>query len=264
MSGRLDGKVALVTGGGTGIGRASSLRLAAEGAAVAINYSRSETDAEATAAEIREAGGRAITLQADVSSDPAVAAMVERVTKEWGRLDVLVNNAGMTYFVEHTDLDGLTEAMWDRMLAVNLKGVFFCCRAAARVMRRQRSGRIITVASIASHVGSRYTAAYTASKHAALGFIRALAAEVAGTGVTANAVCPAYVDTPMTDDTVRRMGEKTGIEEGAARELLAGMVPLGRLLTPAEVAHAVAFLAHPDSGAINGQSIVLDGGGLQA
>src|SRR5690606_31608013 len=173
---------------------------------------------------------------------------------------VLVNNAGIA---PSAPVHRLTLEEWEHTMSVNATGPFLCTRAVLGGMRERDRGRIITIASVASHVGSRYTAAYTASKHAALGFIRAVAAEVAGTGVTANAVCPAYVDTPMTDNTVNRMGEKTGIEETKARDLLANMVPLGRLLDPAEVAHAVAFLADPESGAINGQSIVLDGGGLQ-
>src|SRR5438552_3646466 len=149
----LQDRVALVTGGGTGIGRAASLLLAREGAAVAVNYSRSEAEAEETAAEIRAAGGRAMAVQADVAEDAAVEGMVRRVVQEWGRLDVLVNNAGMTFFVDHTDLDALTEALWDRILAVNLKGLFFCCRAAARVMQREGLGRIVNVASVAGLTG---------------------------------------------------------------------------------------------------------------
>src|ERR1051326_6076230 len=159
---KLKGTVALVTGGGTGIGRSASLLLAREGAAVAVNYSRSEAEAEATAAEIRAAGGQAIAVKADVSSDTSVIGLIEQVMREWGRLDVLVNNAGMTFFVEHEDLDGLTEEMWDRMLAVNLKGVFFCCRAAARVMKIQGRGRIVSVASTAGLTGRGSSIGYSA------------------------------------------------------------------------------------------------------
>lgn len=242
----------VVTGGSRGIGRAVAHRMLEEGYRV-VATGRDERALAETAAT---APGGLEVAPLDVTDPDAVDEFFASVAA-----DVLVNNAGVA---PSAPVHRLTLEDWEWTMRVNATGPFLCTRAVLPGMRERDRGRIITVASIASHVGSRYTAAYTASKHAALGFIRALAAEVAGTGVTANAVCPAYVDTPMTDDTVRRMGEKTGIEEGAARELLAGMVPLGRLLTPAEVAHAVAFLAHPDSGAINGQSIVLDGGGLQA
>jgi 3-oxoacyl-[acyl-carrier protein] reductase len=242
---KLEGTVALVTGGGTGIGRASSLRLAAEGAAVAVNYSRSEDDAEATAAEIRKAGGRAITVQADVSSDPAVEAMVERVTKEWGRLDVLVNNAGMTYFVEHKDLDGLTEAMWDRMLAVNLKGVFFCCRAAARMMRRQRSGRIITVASTAGLTGKGSSIGYAASKAGVISVTKSLAMALAPE-ILVNAVAPGFVETRWTAG------------RDAFRATALNGTPLERVAEPEDVADAVLYLAKTDF--VTGQVLVVDGG----
>lgn len=241
----------VVTGGSRGIGRAVVHGMVEKGYRVVATG----RDTDALAETAASATGEVETAVLDVTDPEAVAAFFD------GReVDVLVNNAGVA---PSAPVHRITLDDWEWTMRVNATGPFLCTRAVLGGMRDRDRGRIITIASVASHVGSRYTAAYTASKHAALGFIRAVAAEVAGTGVTANAVCPAYVDTPMTDNTVNRMGEKTGIEEAKARDLLANMVPLGRLLDPAEVAHAVAFLAAPESGAINGQSIVLDGGGLQ-
>lgn len=241
----------VVTGGSRGIGRAVVHRMVEEGFRVVATG----RDTDALAETAASAPGEVETAVLDVTDAGAVESFFD------GReVDVLVNNAGVA---PSAPAHRITLEDWEWTMRVNATGPFLCTRAVLGGMRDRDRGRIITVASVASHLGSRYTAAYTASKHAALGFIRAVAAEVAGTGVTANAVCPAYVDTPMTDNTVNRMGEKTGIEAGAAREMLAKMVPLGRLLDPAEVAHAVAFLAHSGSGAVNGQSIVLDGGGLQ-
>lgn len=244
-------QLCVVTGGSRGIGRAVAHRMAADGFRV-VATGRDRAALDETAATSREPLETAVL---DVSDPDAVEAFFSDL-----EVDVLVNNAGVAPSapVHRTTLED-----WERTMRINATGPFLCTRAVLSGMRERDRGRIITVASMASHVGTRYTAAYTASKHAALGFIRVVAAEVAGTGVTANAVCPAYVDTPMTDASVARMEEKTGMPEEEARGFLATMVPLGRLLAPEEVAHAVAFLASPDSGAINGQSIVLDGGGLQ-
>lgn len=241
----------VVTGGSRGIGRAVVHRMAADGYEVVATG----RDEAALAEAAGSAPGPVKTAQMDVTDPEAVGSFFDGLA-----VDVLVNNAGVAPSapVHRTTLED-----WEETLKVNATGPFLCTRAVLAGMRERDRGRIITVASVASHIGSRYIAAYAASKHAALGFVRVVAAEVAGTGVTANAVCPAYVDTPMTDATVDRMGDKTGIAADAARDLLADMVPLGRLLDPAEVAHAVAFLAAPESGAINGQSIILDGGGIQ-
>jgi NAD(P)-dependent dehydrogenase (short-subunit alcohol dehydrogenase family) len=155
-------------------------------------------------------------------------------------------------------------ADWQAQLDVNATGAFLCTRAALPGMLERGSGRIVTVASTAGVLGAKYTAAYTASKHAAVGLTRAVAAEVAGTGVTANAVCPTFVRTDMTRETLRRIVETTGRGEAEAETALAAASPLGRLLEPDEVAYAVAFLAAPEAGAINGQTLVLDGGGIQS
>jgi NAD(P)-dependent dehydrogenase (short-subunit alcohol dehydrogenase family) len=225
----------VVTGGTRGIGAAIADRFVAEGDDVI-------------------AVGRA---ECDVTDEAAVAALFERV----GSVDVLVNNAGVS---SSAPLQRTTLADWRAQLDVNATGAFLCTRAALAAMLDRDRGRIVTVASIAGVVGGKYTAAYTASKHAAVGLTRAVAAEVAGTGVTANAVCPAFVRTDMTTESVRRIVETTGRSDHEAEQALAAASPLKRLLEPEEVAFAVAFLAAPEAGAINGQTLILDGGGIQA
>jgi NAD(P)-dependent dehydrogenase (short-subunit alcohol dehydrogenase family) len=184
-------------------------------------------------------------------------AAVTRFFEELGAVDVLVNNAGVS---SSAPLKRTTLAEWERQHAVNATGAFLCARAVLAGMTERQSGRIVTVASVASHHGSRYTSGYTASKHAVLGLTRSIAAEVAGSGVTANAVCPAYVRSDMTDTTIANIEARTGRDGEAA---LAAMTPLGRLIEPDEVAFAVKFFAAPEAGAINGQTLIIDGGGVQ-
>ena len=240
-------RMVVVTGGGKGIGRAVVARFAAAGdRVVAVGRDR---------AALQESGASAPEI-CDVTDEAEVAAIFERL----GRVDVLVNNAGLATSdpLTRTTLDD-----WNAQLAVNATGAFLCTRAVVPGMIERADGRIVTVASTAGRAGTRYTAAYTASKHAAVGLMRAVAAEVAGTGVTANAVCPAYVRTDMTRRSVARIVAATGRDEEEAEAALAAASPLGRLLEPEEVAFAVAFLAAPEAGAINGQTLVLDGGGIQ-
>jgi 3-oxoacyl-[acyl-carrier protein] reductase len=246
MGGRLDGKAALVTGGGTGIGRAASIALAAEGAAVAVNYSRSRGDAEETAAEIASRGRRAITVACDVSDDRAVTDMIARVTRDLGRLDILVNNAGTTQFIEHRNLDALTAEVWDRILAVNVKGTFYCCRAAARAMRD--GGRIINIGSVAGIRGNGSSIAYAASKAAihtmTLSLARALAPSI-----TVNAIAPGLIETRW------HAGHDA---DNAAR---AARFPAKRIGRPEDIAQmAVAFAAADNF--LTGQVLVIDGGAL--
>lgn len=201
-------------------------------------------------------GDKVIALSSadlDVTDEAAVA----RVFAEIGAVDVLVNNAGVS---SSAPLKRTTLDEWERQLGVNATGAFLCTRAVLEGMRERNQGRIVTVASLASHVGSRYTSGYTASKHAVLGLVRSVAAEVAGTGVTSNAVCPAYVRSDMTDITMANIEARTGQDGEAA---LAKMAALGRLIEPEEVAYAVAFFAAPEAGAINGQTLIIDGGGVQ-
>ena len=214
----------------------------------------------AIAARFRATGDDVVAVgrgDCDVTDEAAVAAFFDRV----GAIDVLVNNAGVA---SSAPLQRTTLADWRAQLEVNATGAFLCTRAALPGMLERDSGRIVTVASTAGRAGARYTGAYTASKHAAVGLTRAVAAEVSGTGVTANAVCPTFVRTDMTTESVQRIAQTTGRSEHDAEAALAAASPLGRLLEPDEVAFAVVFLAAPEAGAINGQTLILDGGGLQA
>jgi NAD(P)-dependent dehydrogenase (short-subunit alcohol dehydrogenase family) len=192
----------------------------------------------------------------DVTNEEQVTALFERV----GAVDVLVNNAGIAM---GAPLQRTTLEAWGAHLDVNATGAFLCTRAVLGGMIARGDGRIVTVASTAGLVGARYTAAYTAAKHAAVGLMRAVAAEVAGTGVTANAVCPAWVRTEMMRRAVERIASTTQRDEEQAEAALVAQMPLGRALEPEEVAFAVAFLASPEAAAINGQTLVLDGGGIQ-
>ena len=195
--------------------------------------------------------------ECDVTDEDSVAAFFGRA----GDVDVLVNNAGVA---ESAPLARTSLATWRSHLDVNATGAFLCTRAVVDGMRSRGSGAIVTVASVAGRVGARYTAAYTASKHAAVGLMRAAAAELAGSGATANAVCPAFVDTPMTDRSITNIVARTSRDAAAARDALVAASPLGRLLDVEEVAAAVAWLASPEATAVNGQTLVLDGGGIQA
>ncbi|MQA63071.1 MAG: SDR family oxidoreductase [Actinophytocola sp.] len=228
----MSGRVVVVTGGGKGIGAAVAARFKAAGDEVVA----------------------ATHEDCDVTDEAAVAEFFAHV----GRVDVLVNNAGVSASapVERTTLDD-----WEAQFDVNATGAFLCTRAVLPGMKERNRGRVITVASTAGLRGARYTAAYTGSKHAAVGLMRAVAAEVTGTGVTANAVCPAFVATDMTRRSVERIVASTGKPEQVAEDTLAAASPLGRLLTAEEVAFAVAFLAADEAVAINGQTLVLDGGG---
>lgn len=227
-------RVVVVTGGTKGIGKAVAERFSATGDQV-------------------EAVGRDVL---DVTDEEVVTKFFDRV----GAVDVLVNNAGVAW---STPLKRTSLEDWNAHLNVNATGAFLCTRAVLGGMIERGGGRIVTVASVAGLVGARYTGAYTASKHAAVGLMRATAAEVAGTGVTANAVCPVWVRTDMTRRAVERIVEATDRDARQAAAELAAMAPLGRLLEPEEVAFAVEFFAAPEAVAINGQTLVLDGGGLQ-
>ena len=227
-------RLVVVTGGSGGIGRATAARFAALGDDVL-------------------APGR---TDLDVTEEASVNAFFD----EAGAVDVLVNNAGMG---ESAPLARTTLESWRAHLDVNATGAFLCTRAVVGGMRERGRGAVVTVASTAGRVGVPYTAAYTAAKHAAVGLMRAAAAELAGTGVTANAVCPTFVDTPMTERSVANVAERTGRSREDAREALAGASPLGRLLDPDEVAAAVVWLASPEAAGISGQTLVIDGGGIQ-
>jgi NAD(P)-dependent dehydrogenase (short-subunit alcohol dehydrogenase family) len=248
-------RVVVVTGGGKGIGRSIVGRFAAGGDSV-VAVGRDVEALAQVAAEGRLAGRHVTAEGCDITAEDAVTELFERI----GPVDVLVNNAGVS---ASAPLPRTTLADWRLQLDVNATGAFLCTRAVLPRMTERGSGRIVTVASTAGIRGYAYTAAYSSSKHAAVGLMRAVAAEIAGSGVTANAVCPTFVRTDMTERSVERIVAETGRSREQALAALASTSRLGRLLEPEEVAVAVCFLASPEAAAINGEALVLDGGGPQ-
>jgi NAD(P)-dependent dehydrogenase (short-subunit alcohol dehydrogenase family) len=247
----LKGRVAIVTGGGTGIGQAICVRLAKAGAkGIAVNYSRSEDDAQATAAELGALGSETLVYKADVSDDSAVKAMVAATVARFGRLDVLINNAGTTRFIAHPDLDALTEDVWDEILGVNLKGTFYCCRATALELRNAK-GAIVNIASIAGHRATGSSIAYAVSKAGVIQLTRALALALAP-DVRVNSVSPGLVST-------RWFRQRFGDEAAEAQETtFAATTPLGVIAGPDHVAQAV--MAFVENDVVTGQDVVVDGG----
>jgi NAD(P)-dependent dehydrogenase (short-subunit alcohol dehydrogenase family) len=247
-------RVALVTGAGRGIGRAVAHRLSRQGLRVAL-VARHRAQLDETAAGC---AGPALTVPADVTDPDQIEAAYAAVEQSWGPVEVLVISAGAGHSAR---LDRTTDADWQRMLELNLTAPFRCIRRAVPAMRAAGWGRVVVVASSAAHVGEPYIAAYTASKHGVLGLVRSAAAELARTEVTVNAVCPAYVDTPMTDATVASIASTTGRTLEEARRTLERKQPIGRLIRPDEVADAVWFCVANE--AVTGQAINVDGGAVQ-
>src|SRR5438094_5101395 len=247
----LAGRVAIITGGGTGIGRATSIRLAKAGAkAVVVNYSRSANEADSTVDEIKAIGAEALSHRADVADEAQVKAMVGQAVERYGRLDVLVNNAGTTRFIPHPDLDALTDDVWNEILGVNLKGTFFCCRAAASELKKA-GGAIVNVASIAAHRASGSSIAYAVSKAGVVQLTRALALALAPE-VRVNSVSPGLVSS-------RWFSKSFGDEAAAAQEdAFAKATPVRKIASPDDVAQAVIALLEND--VITGQDLVIDGG----
>ncbi|MCH7531903.1 MAG: SDR family oxidoreductase [Gemmatimonadetes bacterium] len=252
----LEGRGVVVTGGGRGIGRAVARRLAESGAAVVVS-ARSTEEIEDVAEELRADGLQAHAVRCDVANEASVAAMAEEAIERLGTVDILVNNAGIAL---SNPVKRLPLEEWNQIIAVNATGTFLCTRAFLPGMVDRGWGRIINVASVAGLRGARYIAAYTASKHAQVGFTRALAMEVAGNGITANAICPGYVDTPMTEYSVANIVEKTGVSAEEALERILSLSPQKRLIRPEEIAHVALMLCGDDGEGINGETIVLDGG----
>ena len=252
----LDGRGAVVTGGGRGIGRAVALSLAENGARVVV-CARSEDEIAGGAEEIRAMGFDAHAVRCDVADEDSVEAMAAEANATLGTVDVLVNNAGIAL---SNPVKRISLAEWNRIISVNATGTFLCTRAFLEGMIDRGWGRVINIASVAGLRGSRDIAAYAASKHAQIGFTRSLAAEVADQSITANAICPCYVDTPMTESAGARIVEKTGATPEEAVESIASLSPQGRLIRPQEIAHAVLMLCGDDGEGINGQTIVIDGG----
>jgi len=255
--GKLDRKVAIVTGGARGIGRAIALRLAEDGAAVAVADLNAEGAAD-VAAEITGAGGKALAARVDVTDAQSTKELVARTARELGRLDVMVANAGIIQVKPFLDL---TVDDWEGTFAVNVRGVFLSLQAAARQMIEQgEGGRLLATASIAAKMGSPYQAHYQASKSAVVGLVRSAAWELGKHGITVNAYCPGVVDTDMWRYIDTERGKLQGREPGELLKEMAGRNPLGRVEVPEDVAPLVSFLASEDSRFITGQAINVCGG----
>ena len=242
----LEGKIAVVTGGSRGIGRAVCLELARQGAAVVFSYAGNTTAAGETEAACAALGRPARGVRANVTDAAAVKALLDGVVKEFGRIDILVNNAGIT----RDDLVmRMKEEDFDAVLATNLKGAFLCCKTAARTMIKQRFGRVVNVSSVVGLRGNAGQSNYAASKAGLIGLTKSLAKELATRGVTVNAVAPGFIDTDMT-----------AVLPEAARAALLDTIPMKRLGTGADVAAAVAFFASEEAGYLTGQVLCVDGG----
>ena len=246
MSFNLKGHVALVTGGSRGIGRGIALRLAAEGVKVGVNYNTGAAQAQEVVEEITSGGGEAIAIQADISEQAQVTDMFKTLLERWERIDILVNNAGIR---KDRLLMRMTTEEWDSAINVNLKGAFFCTKAALPQMARQRRGRIVNMSSVVGVAGNPGQANYSASKAGLIGLTKTVAKEMARRNITANALAPGYIITSMVEE----------LSEELRSQVLA-RVPMGRLGTPEDVAGLVAFLCSDEAGYITGQVIRVDGG----
>ncbi|KGR92108.1 3-oxoacyl-ACP reductase [Ureibacillus massiliensis 4400831 = CIP 108448 = CCUG 49529] len=244
--GKLDGKVAVVTGASRGIGRAIALLLAKEGAKVVVNYSGSEQKAIQVVDEITSMGTEAIAVQANVSNAESVQNLMETAIKEFGSIDVLVNNAGIT---RDNLLMRMKEDEWDDVINTNLKGVFLCTKAVTRQMMKQRSGRIINISSIVGVMGNAGQANYVAAKAGVIGLTKTTARELASRNILVNAIAPGFITTEMTDE----------LSEDLKNAMLA-QIPLAKLGQPEDIAKAVVFLASEDSSYMTGQTLHIDGG----
>ncbi|WHT22025.1 SDR family NAD(P)-dependent oxidoreductase [Crossiella sp. CA-258035] len=248
-------RIALVTGAGRGIGAAVARRLSADGHRVALT-ARNAAELRAVASSLP---GESLVLPADLTEPGAVDSLFDAVEAAWSPVEILVANAGSG---TAAPLHRISDSEWSTTLALNLTAPFQCFRRAVPAMREAGWGRLIAIASTAAKQGESHIAAYTAAKHGVLGLVRSAAAELAKTGVTVNAICPAYVDTPMTDRTVAAVAARTGRAADEVRAQLAAKQPIGRMITPDEVADAVAFCVA--SAGFTGQGLNIDGGTVQS
>jgi NAD(P)-dependent dehydrogenase (short-subunit alcohol dehydrogenase family) len=251
----LSGRHALVTGASRGIGAAIAAALAAEGARVSL-VGRDAARLADVCAQLGGAG-RAVAVVADVTQAESVRAAFTAARRQLGPVSILVNNAGQAASAKFTDTD---EALWNRLIGVNLTGTYLCTREAVPDMLQAGFGRIVNIASIAGLRGAAYVSAYVASKHAVIGLTRALALEYASRNITVNAVCPGYTDTDMVRQAVADIRAKTGRSEGEVLSALTASNPQRRLIAPAEVSNAVLWLCRPGTESVTGQSIVIAGG----
>lgn len=250
-------RVAIVTGAARGIGRAIALRLAKDGLDIVVNDINSK-NAEKVSREIEAIGKKALAITADVSIKDEVYGMVDQVVEKFGRLDVMVANAGITFVKPFIEVD-VDE--WDRVFSINTRGVFLCDQAAARQMIKQKNGKIINCSSIAGVQGTtNLLSTYSGSKFAVRGFSQVLSRELAPYGITVNVFCPGVVDTEMWGEADEQMVNYMGLEKGGALKHYSKDIPLGRIEVPDDVAGCVSFLASPDSDYMTGQTLIIDGG----
>jgi NAD(P)-dependent dehydrogenase (short-subunit alcohol dehydrogenase family) len=248
--GKLEGNTVIVTGSSYGIGRGIALRLGMDGARVVVNYTKSEEKAKKVVAEIEKSGSKAIALKADVSKSAEVRGLMEACVETFGGIDILVNNAGTNGRI--APIEEITEEDWDLIIDTNLKGHFLCIMHALPHMLKKKRGRIINMGSIDSFVGDPNFSTYVSSKHGIVGLTRSLALELGQKGITVNAICPGFVDTPSADIIEKLY---PGVKEAVARK-----IPRGRLLRPEDVAAVASFLASDEAEMVNGSCIVVDGG----
>jgi NAD(P)-dependent dehydrogenase (short-subunit alcohol dehydrogenase family) len=251
-------KIVLVTGGSGGIGAALARAFAAQGSRVVI-AARDAARLATVAERITQDGGQVRAIAGDVADRAQVQNLGAEISRHWGAVDILINNAGIARAVSFLDM---ADAEWEQIVAVNLTGAYHCCKEFLPAMIQAKWGRIINIASTTAKVGYSHVTAYTASKHGLLGLTRALALEVARSGVTVNAICPGYVDDERTRDNARSMAQKTGKSEQAIVDLFAASAPQRRLIAPSEVAELALLIASPQMSGMTGQAVSVDGGAV--